>query len=584
MTGTLPNPATLELQRIIKIAHDVVKSLRAQRTLLEMRGVDKQLSPEPIQRLDLLADALAQTMVRLNNESVEISQLRALARTTELINSTLDLDLVLMDVVDTVIALTTAERGYIVLRDPLADTLDFRIARSAARRSLTEAEVQVSRSIIEQVATTQELVVVRDAITDTRFGEFDSVSSMMLRSILCVPLLVKGRLTGMIYVDNRSLPGIFGRREQGLVQAFANQAAIAIENARLFDSVRASIAEITAARNLMDNVFTSVASGIITTDDEDRIETFNLAAERLFGVSREESLGRLVWEVLPPLLDDFHGVFQRVRHERTPRVFEVEAELPQRGAISLTFQIAPLRSTDEANEARGVALVLTDVTEIKRRNAQLRTVKLYMTPEMVDNIRDFDDSVFSAQERMISVLACDIRGFTTFSEGIQPEALMQIVNQYLTVSSDAIALREGVIDKFIGDAVVGLYNTQLNPQEDHVLRAVQAALLMAHDVEMLHQILPPAHHLRYGIGVHTGPATLGNIGSATRREFTAVGETVQYAKFLQENALGGQVLISEAVYALVYNEYAVEQVQPHRALDHYGGEPLYWVTGLLRAG
>jgi len=584
MTGTLPNPATLELQRVIKIAHDVVKSLRSQRTLLEMRGVDKQLSPEPIQRLDLLADALTQTMLRLNSEAVEISQLRALARTTELINSTLDLDLVLMDVVDTVVALTAAERGYIVLRDPRADTLDFRVARSAERHSLTDTEVQVSRSIIEQVAATQELVVVRDAITDTRFGEFDSVSSMMLRSILCVPLLVKGRLTGMIYVDNRSLPAIFGRREQGLVQAFANQAAIAIENARLFDSVRASIAEITAARNLMDNVFTSVASGIITTDDADRIETFNLAAERLFGVSREESLGRLVWEVLPPLLDDFHGVFQRVRHERTPRVFEVEAELPQRGAVSLTFQIAPLRSTDEAHEARGVALVLTDVTEIKRRNAQLRTVKLYLTPEMVDNIRDFDDSVFSAQERMISVLACDIRGFTTFSEGIQPEALMQIVNQYLTVSSDAISLREGVIDKFIGDAVVGLYNTQLNPQEDHVLRAVQAALLMAHDVEMLHEMLPPEHHLRYGIGVHSGPATLGNIGSATRREFTAVGETVQYAKFLQENALGGQVIISEAVYALVQNEYAVEQVQPHRALDHYGGEPLYRVTGLIRAG
>ena len=113
----------------------------------------------------------------------------------------------------------------------------------------------------------------------------------------------------------------------------------------------------------------------------------------------------------------------------------------------------------------------------------------------------------------------------------------------------------------MGDAVLGLYNTQLNPQEDHALRAVASAIIMMNEVAELHKSLPDNQKLLYGIGIHTGPATLGNIGSPSRKEFTAIGEAVVDAKKLQECALGGEIIISEETCAMVKNRYECEQVE-----------------------
>jgi adenylate cyclase len=497
-----------------------------------------------------------------------------------LINSTLDLDLVLNDVIDTVILLTGAERGYIVLRDPATGELEFRVARNAQRRTIGKNDVIVSHTVIDTVIASRQLVVTTDAGGDDRFNTSESVIDLLLRSILCVPLLVKGELTGLVYADNRMQTALFGKREQELVQAFANQAAIAIENARLFETVRASLAEITGARNLMDNVFSSIPSGVITVDGAGRIETFNAAAAQILNISGDGVIGAPLFEVVPPLFDGFERALVRVNNERTSQAYEVDTTLPTRGNVSLTIQLSPLKGADNAG---GVTIVLNDVTELHERDRQIAALKPYLAPEMIENIRDFSDEAMRAQVREITVLSCDIRDFTRFSEGIEPEELMRVINQYLTVSAEAVMLREGIVDKFIGDAVIGLYNTQLNAQEDHALRAVQSGLTMVQDIEDLHGRLPEKYHIRYGIGIHTGTAILGNVGSARRKEFTAVGDTVQYAKFLQENALGGQVLVSAETFALVKPFYTGELVKPHRALNYYNGEAIYRITGRLRA-
>jgi PAS domain S-box-containing protein len=579
MTLSLNDNSASKLNGILKMTQDLVRTLRAQREMLKLRGIDKVVSEDPIGQLDLAAFELQRVAGRLQSEQIEVAQLRALARTTELINSTLDLDLVLNDVIDTAILLTGAERGYIILKNEFTGDLEFRVARNAQRRSLTPDEVIVSHFVINAVAETRELLVTHDASGDDRFSTSESVIDLVLRSILCVPLLVKGRLTGMVYADNRLQTALFGKREQELVQAFANQAAIAIENARLFNSVQTSLAEITAAQNLIDNVFASIASGVITTDEQELIQTINATAQRVLGLPEENLVGRSLWDVMPHLFDGFEAAVRRAQEIRSAETYEVEAQIDGRGIVNLTILITPLKG-----EARGVSIVLNDVTELIQRNQQISKVKLYLTPEMVDNIHDFSDETLVGQEREISILSCDIRDFTTFSENLEPEELMQVVNQYLTVSSDAVTLREGIVDKFIGDAVIGLYNTQLNPQPDHALRAVQSALLMVHDVEALHELLPAKYRLRYGIGVHTGPAIIGNVGSSTRKEFTAIGDSVQYAKFLQENALGGQVLVSAQTYALVGEHYTAEAIQPHRALSYYSGEPIYRIIGRRRPG
>jgi adenylate cyclase len=575
MTNATSNPVA-EIERLSKLALEVAEKVRTHRDLLAQRGMG--VPPHAVENLTNVSTALSQITKRLDNSQIEIQQLRGLARTTELINSTLDLDAVLDDVVDAVISLTGAERGYIVLKEQ-DGTLNFRVARDNQQRKLDADGFVVSRTIVDRVAQQGELVVTNNASEEAGFSAVESIVGFVLRSILCVPMKRKGVVTGVIYADNRAKQGLFGEREKRLVQAFANQAAVAIENVRLFERVRASLAEITAMKDLLDNIFTSIASGVITTDGEDRITTLNEAAARILDIHHEQVIGQSLWSVLPPLYEGFDRLVSEVRERNLQQTVEVDPVLSARGQISLNLKLSPLKDT--AQVTQGVAIVLDDLTDLKQQQAQLSAVKRYLPPQMVDNIKSIDELELGGVEREVSILFCDVRGFTTFSESLQPEELMQTINKYLTVSSESIHEYEGIIDKYMGDAVVGLYNTQLNPQPDHALRAVYAALTMVKNVQQLHERLTPDHRLFYGIGVHTGLAVLGNVGSPRRKEFTAIGNSLQFAKSLQENALGGEVIISQDTYQIVRDHITAERIEPRKLKDQHEGKVMYRVTGLL---
>jgi adenylate cyclase len=580
MTDSVPipllNPAD-ELQRMSKLAGDLADKLRAQRDILVARGM--QAPASAIDSLNALSTALNQLLNRLDGSDIELQQFRELAHTTEIINSRLDLDLVLNEVIDTVIQLTHAERGYIVLKDRDTGDLIFRVARDEYHHDLSENEFVVSRTIVDSVAEQGELVVTLNAVEDTRFENAESVANLQLRSILAVPLKRKGQVTGVLYADNRMKPNLFTEREQRLVNAFAHQAAVAIENARLFEEVRASLSEITAMRDFLSNMFDSIASGVITTDGQDQITTFNAAAARILGIAPEQAVSQSLWRVLPPLYEGFDKLVEEVREHNLKKTIEVDPVIEGRGQITLNLKLSPLK--DARQVTQGVAIVADDLTELKQREAQLSVVRRYLPPELVANIKTIDELELGGVERDVSVLFCDVRGFTTFSEKLQPETLMEVINQYLTVSSDSIHTYEGIIDKFMGDAVVGLFNTQLNPHEDHAMRAIQAALLMVDKVTELHQSLPGDYRLFYGIGVHTGPAVLGNVGSPRRKEFTAIGNSLQFAKLLQENALGGEVLTSQETYDLVKDYVIAEALPPRKMKDHLDFTVMYRVTGLV---
>jgi adenylate cyclase len=126
--------------------------------------------------------------------------------------------------------------------------------------------------------------------------------------------------------------------------------------------------------------------------------------------------------------------------------------------------------------------------------------------------------------------------------------LMELLNLYLTVGAEAIHNQTGVIDKFMGNEIMGLFNTQLNPSDTHAWWAVQAALKMAEEYTALSEKLGDSPEPYCRIGIHTGVAAMGNVGSPTRREFTAIGDTVNLAKRLQENAAPNQIILSEETY------------------------------------
>lgn len=148
-------------------------------------------------------------------------------------NSSLDLDEVLNRVMDEVIAATRAERGFVTLRGDNGE-LDFRIARGMDHQTIDEPQFQISRSVVEEVAQKGEPVLTNNAQQDERFSARQSVMFLGLRSIICAPLKIKDAVTGVIYVDNRLQAGIFTQQDLELLSTIASNAAIAIENARLY--------------------------------------------------------------------------------------------------------------------------------------------------------------------------------------------------------------------------------------------------------------------------------------------------------------------------------------------------------------
>jgi adenylate cyclase len=130
--------------------------------------------------------------------------------------------------------------------------------------------------------------------------------------------------------------------------------------------------------------------------------------------------------------------------------------------------------------------------------------------------------------------------------------MVELLNRYIRVAAEAILVEQGTLDKFMGDAVMAFFNAPL-PLPDHPYNAVRAAWALCRAAEQLHRHLPPAYHLKFGVGVGVGEAVVGNIGTPQMMNFTAIGDAVNKVKRLQENALGGQILISQETYNLLYD-------------------------------
>jgi PAS domain S-box-containing protein len=544
-TQSAPNMAVQEIRELSKIVNELEGAFRAhQQTLVKMGQRLPQGTLPGLQQLHTDLNGLAK---QIEDTQTELQRLRELGDTTELINSTLDLSDVLNSVMDSVIKLTRAERGYLVLRNPATGKMDFRVARNIERRTLEEGELIVSGSIVKEVADTGKPVVTTNAANEDKWKAQESVVGFALRSILCVPLTLKGEVTGVIYADNRIKEGLFGPKELQLLYAFANQAAVAIENARLYQELQRSLAEITAIKDLMANVFASIASGVITADATDTIMILNDAASRILNIHPERSLGQQIWNVLPPLHQGFDRLLQEVRERNLVETVEAEPEIPPRGVVNLNLKLSPLR--DDTQVTQGVTIVVDDLTELKQREAQLAVIRRYLPPALVDTIHSIDALGLGGERREVTTAFIDVRAFNSFPPSLRPQELMETLNVYLTIASDAVTQQSGVIDKYMANEIMGLFNTQLNPIDDHAVRAVVAALNMADEYVDFYRLAGEREGvLHYRAGIHTGVATLGNTGSETRKEFTAIGDSINLAHRLLENAEPGQIIISEDTF------------------------------------
>ena len=197
------------------------------------------------------------------------------------------------------------------------------------------------------------------------------------------------------------------------------------------------------------------------------------------------------------------------------------------------------------------SIALGYVLERSRRKKVLSAFQKYVAPQIVEELSksgDFNIKV-GGENRDIAALFVDIRGFTTMSEALEPEEVVDILNEYLTMTTQAIFKNMGTLDKFVGDCTMAVFNSPFD-LPDYEYKAVCAALDIVNDGKELQEKLLKKHGrtIGYGVGVNVGPAVVGNIGCDFRMDFTAIGDTVNTAARLEANAKAGQVLISDVLY------------------------------------
>ena len=224
------------------------------------------------------------------------------------------------------------------------------------------------------------------------------------------------------------------------------------------------------------------------------------------------------------------------------------------------------------------------LTERLRKRKILSVFRTYMAPQVVDELgRSGNYKIeLGGREREVAVLFVDIRGFTSMSEGLSPEKIVEILNRYLGMVTEAIFRNDGTLDKFIGDAVMAVYNAPLDV-EDYACKAVRTGLEIVEAVDSINASLKEEFGIEItcGVGIHSGKAVVGNIGCSYRMDYTAIGDTVNVAERLESIAKGGQVLISRSLYEQVKDQYNAVFAGSQSLKGRQGGIDVFVVEGTV---
>ena len=207
-----------------------------------------------------------------------------------------------------------------------------------------------------------------------------------------------------------------------------------------------------------------------------------------------------------------------------------------------------------------VLIILHYYNEYKHKKEVIGTFKRYISPDVAEALveKQRDAMALGGRKRNVACLFVDIRGFTKMSEELNPEDVVDILNGYLEMSTNQVFKYGGMVDKFIGDCVMAIFNAPVD-LDDYIFKAVCAAYGIVKEGKPICDRVFEKYNkkLEFGVGVHYGDAVIGNIGSKTRMDFTAIGDTVNTASRIEASASGNQVLISKDVYDVIKDRVEV---------------------------
>jgi PAS domain S-box-containing protein len=381
-----------------------------------------------------------------------------------------------------------------------------------------------------------------------------------------VPLRYEGRLIGFMSLGPRRSGLLYTSDDLDFLAAVAGQSSLALENARLFTNLRHTLDQTLEMKNLMDDIFSSIATGVITTDVKRRITLLNHAAESILGVPVTAALGKTLSQAVPVIGADMaEAADHTLEQGRSLLGTELNRTLPDRGDLFLRLSVSPLR--DAYLETKGATFVFEDLTERRMLEAEQERIRQTFGRVVAPRVRDrlLADALnlqLDGAKQMVTILFADLSGFTPFSERHEPELVFSTLNSYLDLAAQAILEQEGTLDKFMGDAVLAIWNCP-DPQVDHALRAVRAAHEIMRRSLLAHRNLSEAdRHMSFRIGITTGSAMIGNVGTDELFNYTAIGDTVNLAQRLQTSAEPGQVLMEKHTYEIVADYVLAQPLEP----------------------
>ncbi len=357
----------------------------------------------------------------------------------------------------------------------------------------------------------------------------------MIESLVLAPLITSGRQIGLITLDVTGKIKQFGPAEMTLLEAVASLLAQVLENARLYR-------EVAEERSTLNAVLGGAADPILLVGTDDRLLLANRAAHERLGfdtTAEQQLIDQFIKN--PDLLYVLRGQLNGAGLPLS------EVVLPKGETFSVS--VAPVRGADD--ELIGRVTVLQDITAIKelerREQERLRSVlRRYVSPQVVEEVLAGGGDIGAPIERDVVVIVADIRGYTALTEGLAPRVLVeQVLNRFFTAMTDVLYRHGGTIDKFLGDALIGVFGSPIAREND-----IQRSLFAAVDLQKAFAQLSGSWHtelhrdIGMGIGIGYGRAIVGNIGSDQRMDYTLIGDVVNTASRLNGIAQAGQVIVA----------------------------------------
>ena len=523
--------------------------------------------------LDMLEAMTEQAAIAIQGNII-VEQIEA-ARKQELefldvvsqVSSELELTPLLQKIITTISTMLDCERATLFINDEKTNELYTEVGEGLDEKSTSRIPNHLG--ISGTVFTSGKAVNIPHAYADLRFNpSFDKQTGFFTRSILCMPVFSKaGKTIGVSQVLNKR-GGSFNAEDEKRLAAFTSQISMGIENAKLFDDVQSQM-------NYSQSILSSMHDAVLTFDEHGVVKTCNPAGLRILKIPHESDI--LEQSASSLLKGPNKWLLHKLEAVQETEEF-LDAELQAEGeTLSVNVTLTPLLGKTESRKSEnsdeevglsskpkiiGAMLMIEDISSEKRMKS---TMSRYMDPELADQLMTTgsDDDIMGGKQSVGTVLFSDVRSFTTITEELGAQGTVKLLNDYFTIMVDCITDEGGMLDKFIGDAMMCIFGTPV-PHEDDPDRAVRAAIRMMTDLKVFNdkRSTEGKMPIDHGMGINTDSIVSGNIGSPKRMDYTVIGDGVNLAARIESacKQYGAHILISEFTYKAVKATYRTRQV------------------------